>query len=58
MIGTAIWTCYFCYTTSRTQMDTEATVVETPRCCGKPMWLTGVPLDTHDAASSEGKEIK
>ncbi len=49
MIAPAIWTCFACYATKRTQMDTEATSVETPSCCGKPMWLTCF-VDSHTAA--------
>jgi len=50
MIATALWTCFACYGTARTQMDTEATAVETPSCCGKPMWLTGT-IDRSDNPS-------
>jgi hypothetical protein len=57
MMAPAIWTCFACYATKRTMMDTEATAVETPSCCGKPMWLTGVPVeDVSIAASNEEKK--
>ena len=52
MIGTAIWQCFGCYSTKRTQMDTEATAVETPYCCEKQMWLVGVPADPKCVAPS------
>lgn len=38
MIATALWTCFACYNRASTQMDTEATAVEAPICCSKPMW--------------------
>jgi len=56
MMTTALWTCFKCYATQRTSMDTEAATVETPSCCGRPMWLTGAIEDRSASAANSGEQ--
>jgi len=52
MIERVLWTCFQCYGTKQSSVDTSAAAVDTPSCCDRPMWMTGV---IRDAASSEEK---